>query len=41
MIRLEKKTHDAQMPSIGIFWYDMEDKSFCGVEKSELNSKGG
>ena len=41
MTQLEKKSHDAQMPSIGIFWYDMEDKSFWGVEKSELNFKGG
>ena len=49
MTQLDKKSHDAQiadmsnfdaqMPCIGIFWYDMEDKSFFGVEKSELTPK--
>ena len=49
MTQLDKKSHDAQiadmsnfdaqMPCIGIFWYDMEDKSFFGVGKSELTPK--
>lgn len=30
---------DEPMPQVGIFWYDMEDKSFFGVCKQELTPK--
>ena len=33
------RAFDGQMPCIGIFWYDMEEKSFFGVCKSELTPK--
>ena len=49
MTQLDKASHDAQisdmktfagnMPSIGIFWYDMSDKTLFGVNKSELTPK--
>ena len=32
-------TFDEQMPCVGIFWYDTEDKSFFGVRKQELTPK--
>ncbi len=30
---------DEQMPCIGIFWYDPDEKSFFGVHKRELTPK--
>jgi len=49
MTQLDKKSHDAQiadmatfaddMPSIGIFWYDLSDEILFGVYKSELTPK--
>lgn len=49
MTQLDKASHDAQMkdmasfdvemPSIGIFWYDMESDELFGVCKSELTPK--
>ena len=35
----DMKTFDEQMPCIGIFWYDPEDKSFFGVRKKEITPK--
>ena len=32
-------TFDEQMPSVGIFWYDPEDKTLFGVRKKELTPK--
>ena len=29
----DMKVFDEQMPCIGIFWYDLKDKSFFGVRK--------
>ena len=33
------RTFDGEMPCIGIFWYDLADKSLFGVCKSELTPK--
>ena len=33
------KAFDEQMPCVGIFWYDMEEKTFFGVRKMELTPK--
>lgn len=33
------KEFDTQMPCVGIFWYDIENKSFFGVRKKELTPK--
>ena len=33
------KAFDEQMPCVGIFWYDLADKSLFGVRKSELTPK--
>ena len=35
----DMKQYDEEMPSIGIFWYDIQEKSFFGVCKSELTPK--
>ena len=35
----DMKQYDEEMPSIGIFWYDINEKSFFGVCKSELTPK--
>ena len=35
----DMKTFDEQMPCIGIFWYDPEEKSFFGVHKKEITPK--
>lgn len=35
----EMKSFDEPMPQVGIFWYDLEDKSFFGVCKQELTPK--
>lgn len=35
----DMKAFDEQMPCIGIFWYDPEDKSFFGVRKKEITPK--
>lgn len=35
----DMKSFDEEMPSVGIFWYDTEDKSFFGVCKQELTPK--
>lgn len=35
----DMSTFDEPMPSIGIFWYDMEEHSFFGVGKKELTPK--
>jgi len=35
----DMKSFDEQMPCVGIFWYDPEDKSFFGVRKQELTPK--
>lgn len=33
------KAFDEEMPSVGIFWYDQNEKDFFGVCKSELTPK--
>ena len=33
------KAFDEQMPCVGIFWYDLNDKTFFGVCKQELTPK--
>ena len=35
----DMKSFDEQMPCVGIFWYDMETKSFFGVRKQEITPK--
>ena len=35
----DMKAFDEQMPSIGIFWYDLNDHTFFGVGKQELTPK--
>ena len=35
----DMKQYDEEMPCIGIFWYDTEEKDFFGVCKSELTPK--
>ena len=35
----DMKSFDEQMPCVGIFWYDMETKSFFGVRKQEVTPK--
>ena len=35
----DMKAFDEQMPCIGIFWYDPEDKSLFGVRKKEITPK--
>ncbi len=35
----DMKSFDEQMPCVGIFWYDLEDKSFFGVRKQEVTPK--
>lgn len=35
----DMKAFDEQMPCVGIFWYDMADKSLFGVRKQELTPK--
>ena len=35
----DMKSFDEQMPCVGIFWYDMESKSFFGVRKKEITPK--
>ena len=35
----DMKSFDEQMPCVGIFWYDMETKSFFGVRKKEITPK--
>ena len=35
----DMKAFDEQMPCIGIFWYDLKDKSFFGVRKKEITPK--
>ena len=49
MTRLNDKDHDAQMkdmasfdqqmPSVGIFWYDVDDHTLFGVRKKELTPR--
>ena len=49
MTHLSEKEHNAQMadmksfdepmPSVGIFWYDPEEKSLFGVRKKELTPR--
>jgi len=35
----DMKAFDEQMPCVGIFWYDPEEKSFFGVHKQEITPK--
>ena len=35
----DMKAFDEQMPSVGIFWYDMADNTLFGVCKEELTPK--
>ena len=35
----DMKSFDEQMPCVGIFWYDLEEKSFFGVCKKEITPK--
>ena len=35
----DMKSFDEQMPSVGIFWYDIEEKNLFGVYKSEITPK--
>lgn len=35
----DMKAFDEQMPCVGIFWYDPEEKSFFGVQKQEITPK--
>lgn len=35
----DMKSFDEQMPCVGIFWYDLEEKSFFGVHKKEITPK--
>ena len=35
----DMKGFDEQMPCVGIFWYDLNDKAFFGVRKQELIPK--
>lgn len=35
----DMKGFDEQMPCVGIFWYDLNDKAFFGVRKQELTPK--
>ena len=35
----DMKTFDEQMPSVGIFWYDPEDRGLFGVYKKEVTPR--
>ena len=35
----DMKSFDEPMPSVGIFWYDLEDHSLFGVRKKELTPR--
>ena len=35
----DMKSFDEQMPCVGIFWYDLEEKFFFGVHKKEITPK--
>lgn len=35
----DMKSFDEQMPCVGIFWYDPEERNFFGVHKKEITPK--